>query len=72
MARKRRDASPSSFVPNELRDNDRRKRLVALCRRLPDASAERAGVDHLAFKDPAFAAYVLTAPDRARKGHPPR
>ena len=36
--------------PNEPRDSDRRKRLVALCRRLPDASAERAGVDHLAFK----------------------
>ena len=28
----------------------RRKRLVALCRVLPGASAERAGVDHLAFK----------------------
>jgi len=28
----------------------RRKRLVALCRALPDAVAERAGVQHLAFK----------------------
>jgi hypothetical protein len=28
----------------------RRKRLVALCESLPDATAERAGVDHLAFK----------------------
>jgi hypothetical protein len=28
----------------------RRKRLVALCKSLPAASAERAGVDHLAFK----------------------
>jgi hypothetical protein len=32
------------------RDTDRRKRLVALCHSLPEASAERAGVDHLAFK----------------------
>jgi hypothetical protein len=28
----------------------RRKRLVALCQRLPEAAAERAGVQHLAFK----------------------
>jgi hypothetical protein len=28
----------------------RRKRLVALCQELPDAMAERAGVQHLAFK----------------------
>ena len=28
----------------------RRKRLVALCRELPEAMAERAGVQHLAFK----------------------
>ena len=39
-----------SLVPREPRDANRRERLVALCRRLPDASAERAGVDHLAFK----------------------
>jgi hypothetical protein len=28
----------------------RRKRLVAMCRALPEADAERAGVQHLAFK----------------------
>ena len=28
----------------------RRKRLVAMCQRLPEAVAERAGVQHLAFK----------------------
>ena len=28
----------------------RRKRLVALCQGLPEAIAERAGVQHLAFK----------------------
>src|SRR6185436_11612551 len=39
-----------SLVPSEPRDANRREQLVALCRRLPDASAERAGVDHLAFK----------------------
>jgi phosphoribosylglycinamide formyltransferase-1 len=50
MARTRRQAASATFVPNEPRDADRRQRLVELCRRLPDASAERAGVDHLAFK----------------------
>ena len=39
-----------SLVPKEPRDTKRRERLVALCRRLPEASAERAGVEHLAFK----------------------
>jgi hypothetical protein len=40
-----------SAIPNDAPDTDgRRKRLVALCRGLPEASAERAGVDHLAFK----------------------
>jgi len=40
-----------SAIPDEAPDTGgRRKRLVALCRSLPEASAERAGVDHLAFK----------------------
>ena len=38
----------------------RRKRLVALCRALPEAEAERAGVLVLV-------AYFLTAPDELRK-----
>jgi hypothetical protein len=38
----------------------RRERLVALCRALPEAEAERAGVQHLAFKvrKKVFAYYV--------------
>lgn len=38
----------------------RRKRLVALCRTLPEAEAERAGAQHLAFKvrKKIFAYYV--------------
>jgi len=40
-----------SAIPDGAPDTGgRRKRLVALCRSLPEASAERAGVDHLAFK----------------------
>ena len=39
-----------SLVPREPRDTNRRERLVALCRKLPGATAERAGVEHLAFK----------------------
>jgi hypothetical protein len=39
------------MIPDDAPDTaGRRKRLVALCRSLPEASAERAGVDHLAFK----------------------
>ena len=38
-------------IPDDAPDTaSRRKRLVALCESLPAASAERAGVDHLAFK----------------------
>jgi hypothetical protein len=38
----------------------RRERLIALCRALPEATAERAGVQHLAFKvrKKIFAYYV--------------
>lgn len=40
-----------SAIPDDAPDTvGRRKRLVALCRGLPDVSAERAGVDHLSFK----------------------
>jgi hypothetical protein len=40
-----------SALPGDAPDTaGRRKRLVALCESLPGASAERAGVDHLAFK----------------------
>ena len=40
-----------SAIPDGVPDTTgRRKRLVALCRSLPGASAERAGVEHLAFK----------------------
>jgi hypothetical protein len=40
-----------SAMPDGVPDTiGRRKRLVALCGSLPGASAERAGVDHLAFK----------------------
>jgi hypothetical protein len=40
-----------SPLPDDAPDTDaRRERLLALCRSLPGASADRAGVDHLAFK----------------------
>jgi hypothetical protein len=40
-----------SAIPDDAPDTDvRRERLTALCRSLPGASAERAGVGHLAFK----------------------
>lgn len=40
-----------SAIPDDAPDTPaRRKRLVALCESLPGVSAERAGVDHLAFK----------------------
>ena len=39
-----------SAIPDGAPDTGgRRKRLVALCRSLPEASVERADVDHLAF-----------------------
>jgi len=41
----------ASGTPDESPDvAGRRKRLVALCQELPGATAERAGVQHLAFK----------------------
>ena len=41
----------SAIPADEAPDTEgRRERLVALCRSLPEASAERSGVDHLAFK----------------------
>ena len=40
-----------SAIPSHAPDTPaRRKRLIALCKALPGASAERAGIDHLAFK----------------------
>jgi hypothetical protein len=46
----------------------RRERLVALCQELPEATAERAGVQHLAFKvgKKTFAYYVY---DHHGDGH---
>jgi hypothetical protein len=40
-----------SAIPADVPDTGgRRKRLVTLCRGLPEASAERAGTSHIAFK----------------------
>lgn len=40
-----------SAIPSDAPDTDgRRQRLIALCETLPEASAEAAGIDHLAFK----------------------
>ena len=45
----------------------RRKRLIALCEALPEALAERAGVQHLAFKvGKKIFAYLRLRPSRRR------